>query len=408
MRAINDIITYLRKPYGQLIFIAFFYETIIFYVIWIMQKIPHLSFFVPYIVPTVVLFLLFATKNTTILKTNIRLSTTLFVPAVFISVLISYLVHPNTQEIIGDRYINILLFKCIPYFFVGLLLKTDDDTLDFLGRMSEISLVIGIAYLYYMLNISSSNVIGNDNMSLAYSYMFVEMLCIIYAFRRNKISAWIMSGVGFIMIFMLGTRGPVVLVAAFLILCIAKQIVQDKQKRTVLLIISVAALVGICLFYDVIIQIFIVLTTKAGLSTRVFDKLLSHNLLQSTARSDMIDLLLEKIAERPILGYGIAGEWQFLDWNAHNMYMSFLVQFGVIIGSILIVCLVWMTCKAYKSSKNDNEKYILIMFACMVFPKGFFGNEPLSMEVFLLVGYCMNQLARRNEVSPDIRIGSGE
>lgn len=392
--ALNRFVHHIKQPKYLLSFIAFFNNTILFYFIWLMEKLPFIGIVAPYIVPVfVIVAILFMYKGGYL--SRIKGTDFLFIFFVISTVILSMLIYPNTYDVMKTRYIPIVFNTCIPYYLLGVIFDDNDETLDFLGVIAHFAIIIGVIYIYYMLNFGNQEAINEDNMSLAYNYLTVEMLSVIYAFRRKKIISIIISIVGAILIVSLGTRGPVVLLFVFLTLCILKTWFDDKRKRIPLIASSVILISVIIGQYKNIVLFLQKFFRQVGLSTRVLEKVLQQNLLEDTDRSIIASTLISRINERPLLGYGVAGEWQFVNWNAHNLYLSFLCNFGMILGVGLVLALLIISCRALFKNKNSNSQYILLMFICLVFVQGFFSGEPLSMEVFFLCGFGVNQIRKK-------------
>lgn len=360
-----------------------------------MEKLPIIGMIEPFVVPIIIFFsviLLLPQKDIT---RKFYVADLVFILMVILTVILSIAIHKNTYDVVMERYFGKVFMVCFPYFILGLIMQDNDETLDFLGFWGKFSIVIGVVYLYYMLNIGNPDTLGDDNMGLAYNYLLVEMLVVINAFRNKKLSDIIISIVGGIMVISLGTRGPVLLLALFAILCVLNNFLIHNKKKVLNLGI-VTLLAGLIIYYyKDILRWLIDLVSEIGLSTRVLEKLLLNNILESVERENIKTIMLEKISERPLLGYGIGGEWQFVNWNAHNMYLTFLNNYGVIFGSLFIIMLVYISLKALLCNKNRNAQFILIMFICLVFVKGFFSGDPISMELFFLVGFSLNQLREK-------------
>lgn len=388
----NSLFKYLQTSYYLLLFIAFFYETTITYVVWIMNKVSLLSMITPIVVPLVIILIIIlycASKNSI---ARIRVVDFGFILIVILALMNSIAFHPNTYDVVMERYFAKVFTTCIPFFLLGLIINVNEDTMNFLCKSSKFALIIGFAYCYYMINFGNPDAIVDDNMGLAYNYLLVEMFVIISAFRSKKAFDIILAILGGLLLFLLGTRGPVVLVVCFLALCIGQTVINDKKRRIPVVLSLVLAVTLITQYYENIILWMIDTSSQIGLSSRIFYKLLDANLLVSAERNDIREILWQKIVEKPFWGYGIAGEWQFVNWNAHNMYLTLLCNYGVIFGGGTIIALVVIFLRAIWKNRNINAQYLLLMFGCLVFAKGIFSGDPISREVFFLIGLSMGQI----------------
>ena len=101
----------------------------------------------------------------------------------------------------------------------------------------------------------------------------------------------------------------------------------------------------------------------------------------STGRSDIHNQVWELINESPIFGTGICGDEANMHEMAHSLYLSILCTYGIIIGFMFITFILIKTCRALKHSSGLNHQ-ILVLFICMVFPRGFTGGDIWQSDVF--------------------------
>ncbi len=175
--------------------------------------------------------------------------------------------------------------------------------------------------------------------------------------------------------------------------------VYSKMKMSAKIVLSVFA--GLLIFAILESHLYISLLnglgtilTRLGLSNRITEYMKINSLLSDSSGRDLIyEILIQKIKEKPILGYGIYGEWQFVNYSAHNIYLEALVNFGVIVGGAILISYISMYIKSIKYNRNQLSIEWLLIWGCAVFVRGLVGGTIFSYEVFFLLGYMLR--ARR-------------
>lgn len=220
----------------------------------------------------------------------------------------------------------------------------------------------------------------------------------------KKIVPFCFSILGFLFLFAMGTRGPLLIAVIYMMVKVFLSL--DKKKvRTILTIAVVVSAFIIFVSSGAYENVLIWLSdflSSLGMSTRIIDSLILHNYITYTSGRDIIyETLWQKLLERPLLGYGIFGEWQFTGYSAHNIYLQVCFHYGFLIGICLLVWYLFTTIKAYIFSSGVIKDLILI-FLIFTVVRGFFGGEYFSYYVFFLLGLSIQQLRKKNLVVMDM------
>lgn len=303
------------------------------------------------------------------------------------AILLTFLIYPNTTDFLLEGIVNDI-WMCIPFFLLGLIINIDENTDEVLSKWCCLGILLTT---YYEMSYTSGSALDERGYSMTASYNLLLNGVIVanYAVRTRKIIPIVCTIVAIAYELLMGTRGPVVI----LVVAIAASIIVHTvgKWRYVLVIGSVALffLIQSEWFWDVQLGMRS-LTEDAGFSTRVFDWFLEDDLTEhNSGRSDIYKVLLQKLSERPILGYGIYGEWPMGFRSAHNMYLEIVFHWGWFIGSILIVCYVAIILKAFRSTNNRVVLGWLSAWSAFVFVRGIFGGMYLSFYVFFLLGFSL-------------------
>lgn len=389
----NDCTGLNITPQILLVLLAFCEKNIVRYGIYVLSVIPLIGFLSKFVLPVLytvlILLCLYGRKKVGVAE--------IVVPTFMIlAIAITCFIYPqNVQYITNSNNFWNSIFPCLRWYIVALIIIPDKDTMDLLGKVSCLSIAVESAFL--ILYMIPNNMVVSDDMNRAYQLLPNIMLTVNYALNRKKFVPWVFSVIGILYLLALGTRGPFLILTVYMIIKILRNRA-TSLKGAVIGVIIVGIIGGILSIPSIqtgILNWLHSLMSKMGLSTRIVDFMLEGNTLGYTAgRDDLFTTALQKISERPILGYGVYGEWQWFGWNTHNIYLELWIHFGVIIGSALLLWGILLVLTAYFRSTDAYAKDMILIFACFVFVRGFFGGSYLTYGTFFLIGLCIKEKRR--------------
>jgi len=377
-----------------LILLAFCEKNIVRYVLLVMSMIPVLADISKLFVPVAYVILIVLTVNRYHYKIGLKETAVLLF--ILLSIALTCLIYPQNSEYIfkPNNFWNVI-FPCLKYFIIALIIIPDRRTLDMIGKASCLAIVVETAFVFlYMI---PRGLLQSDEMSRAYQLLPNILFALNYAFNRKKLLPWILSSLGIFYILAMGTRGPIMILLAFFVIKFLKTVTTKTWiKVALILMLSCFGLLIINsnLYMDVLNglrELFV----KLGLSTRIIDLTIDGTVISHLAgRDELYDIAIRKISERPILGYGIYGEWQWFQWNAHNMYLEIMLHYGVMVGSALLIWVFRLIGKTYFSTMNGYARDMILIWFCFVFIRGIFGGSYLMFGTFFLIGFCIGEQKR--------------
>ncbi len=389
----HSSLTITLDPRTWLIILAFCEKNVVRYALHVMNMIPILNMFTDLVLP-----ILYTVIIMMCIKKNISFS----LPATFVlfftvlAILVTIIVYPqNTKYLLNAEQLKSTILPCLQWFIIGLFIVPDKKTVDLIGKVS--CLAIAVETLFIFLYMIPEAIMIDDDMSRAYQLLPQVMFAVNYAFNSKKILPWFFSVIGMFYLLSMGTRGPFVIFGAFVFLKFLKTI---KTKIVFKIILLAVTITTILLFLNSNLFLNLLYWLKdvfksIGLSTRIIDYSIKGITLSNTSgRNEIFMLCWQKIKENPVFGYGIYGEWQWLEWNAHNIYLEILIHFGVILGSVILLWLIYMPIKAYVKTSNTYSRDIILVFVCFVFVRGIFGGSYLMYGMYFLIAFCLMELKR--------------
>ena len=326
------------------------------------------------------------------------------------AIIFSTMLYPtNARYIFNPNNFWETLFPCVRFFIVGMAFTADKKTMDMVGKASCYAIVVEA--LFVTLYMMPRGLMGTDDMSRSYQLLPNVLLAINYAISKKSIISSAISALGSVYLLAMGSRGPIAVLLVYFILRVVQYSSTKKPvKVAYLTIIILAGLIFLnSSLYTSILLWFKSLFEQIGVSTRIIDLLIKQEAVSHTSGRDAIySLLLEKLAERPLLGYGIYGEWQWVGWSAHNLFLEILFHFGIPLGILIMFWIVYTIFGAYFQTPNRYAKEFILIWACHVFIRGFFGGAYLDKNMAITIGFCLRELSRLKSYHRGYYIQKGE
>lgn len=319
-------------------------------------------------------------------------------------IILTMLIYPNNAVYILD-HLWFILVSVLPMYFIGLSFDFEKNE-KWLFWISFIGVFTTFLYQFYYL--SSGRELIHDNMSAAYNVLPSVSILVYSALKKNKLFNWMAAVIGMVLLLVFGTRGSIAGLAIFIIAYIFINIVSLKSnlKKIIYTLFSIAIL------YSIFVTNILINFAKwasdifsgIGFSTRIFNYFIMGKIIYDNGRNPILEIVLQAIKEKPLLGYGLMGDRKVIEalfFNestyTHNIVIELWCQFGVIFGSLILFIMLFIIFLALKKSDNSN-KYFILMFATIVFVKLFFsGSYILEPYLFFMLGMCIQIIRNSNK-----------
>jgi len=380
--------------YRLLLVCAFCYDSLSGFVVAVCSRLPIIqvvSSYIPGAIIVVLLLLNILKKQ----KVHVYATDLILVTAILGALALTYIFFPSNIPYYNEMNMKNVFFKAIPFFFLGQSFHSDTETVKWLTLGSYISILLSVIYLWYFI---SAREMMSDNMHWSYLILPHTLLSLRSVFDKNiRIPPLIKSAItiiGVIYVVAMGTRGPILVFIVYAGVLIWKNYAVKNVWRIVVLFFVLGFLIYI-IVSGIYLQWLAKLSawlTSNGLSVRAIQLLVEGEYLSHTSGRDLIyEELWGRILENP-LGYGVFGEWQFIDYVAHNIFLELCMHYGLLVGGALYLAYAITVARAYFKSESNNAKDFILLFAVYTFVRGIFGGDYFSDYFFFLLGLSMNQL----------------
>ncbi len=328
--------------------------------------------------------------------TGADVSFLLIIPAIAI---LSPILYPSTLPYWREE-VGRFLLVAVPAYFVGVILVRQTDSEKMLNLMYVLSCITIVAKLLYSVVFAGamSAEVSQYKGDMDGAYKLLPHLCLVfyYVLKKKNLLNMVLFASGSVFMLFLGSRGPVlieVLCVAALILLFA-QWKHKKIKITVFAVLFVA-FISSPLFFKTV-ELLSEIAGKAGLSVRIFDKLLNHGIMYDSGRSELADTLYQALRIRPFWGYGLYGDRQFIGIYAHKLYLELWFHFGYVFGTVIFASILITPIAAYRAAGSQEKKALIVILYFVGVVKLFLSGSYLHEQMlFLLLGISLSVLRER-------------
>lgn len=317
---------------------------------------------------------------------------------------LSPIFHPDT---IPYWQKDAMRFFCyvIPFYMVGTSIikkRNSQQIMKWLYILSCITITIKMLDKFMFGSpMSEIQSLYKGDMDLAYK--LVPHLCVVLYFmiKKTNVVNMIFAAIGMVFLTFLGTRGAVLIVAvcAVVLLCLLAEWKHKKIKITALALAGGGFLFSP--WFIKTVELMQQIAKKMGLSVRIFDKLLKADITNSSGRSTLADQLHDALNQGHIFGYGLYGDRVLLDTYAHKLHLEFWIDFGYVVGTLLLIALALLIIKAYRKTKSTDEKALILILCCVGVFKLFLSSSYLREPMlFMLLGVCIAVIKSKERTDP--------
>lgn len=281
------------------------------------------------------------------------------------------------------KQIRLVIAYCFPLFILMSAIKNTDNLISKFYKMEiYVCYAAIISVPLRLLFPMPSNAI-DYSMSLSNNLM-VCCIFLIFKFLEKRDRNTLFYILFCIMyIFLAGSRGALVsiFVAIVLSIYLLQLKITRKQAFATFLIICVVVLTSKYIVYALYF-----LLNSIGLHSRTL-WLIQNGIIftHDSGRSAIyFNTIFPALNQHPIFGLGAFG-CESLGVYSHNFYLDVLVNFGYIFGILMLFVLFYLIYKQIRFNKFDSRTKLLIIFAIILFPMGFFDKNIWGTYEFWII-----------------------
>ncbi len=291
-----------------------------------------------------------------------------------LSISATMIIFPQNIE-----YINESLYSWVfafLYYFIGKLIARTVSGEEILCNVSKYGIIL--SYIAYITAFGMTN----KDMSFAYVVLAYVVMTANSGFNNEKLTDIYWSVAGIVLLFALGTRGPL-LFGVLYILYRAFLKMGKGWKITVLSVFSItAALFVETKAYYSVLQSIDTFLQERSINSYIINQILTGNTASNDQRLRITERIIQAIQNQP-LGYGLFGDRIVLNGSySHNIILEILCSFGVALGVIVLILFGLFIYKAIRNSKYYNRTSLLVAFVFIYLMKYLLSNSIVSDMYF--------------------------
>lgn len=293
---------------------------------------------------------------------------------------------------------GITISKVFPMFMIGICAyRISRDQI--VKALYGISIITVLLFAFYrMMNIASDQkLMMSGDMHGAYSLL--PHICLVFAgfIKKPRPLNGCTFSVGVLILLFLGNRGSLLCLGVFIVVTI---LFSGRLKRPWLFLI-LSAIVMMILFFFGLLDLLYNVAEEHGFSLRIFKKLESGEIADSSGRNRIHQRVWEYILRYPMLGMGIFSDRQVAGgYYAHNIVLEVLIHYGIGIGSALLGLVAYLLVFSYKYLRQEKRPE-LDLFGALVFSYGFkllmSSSYLLEPYFFFTLGFACAIINERNQ-----------
>lgn len=313
----------------------------------------------------------------------------------------TYVFFPQNYVFIQNTILRTLI-SCFFTFLLVSKLKTFDYLNIYFTGGSYLLTICGILYALII------NIIGHTATSdwSTYSMTMSNVLLLSVMWQLNKffttkdILALTSSLLGFAIIFLYGSRNPLLAIITFITISILLGSNRSNNSNSKILkwvfiflgLMFYLNFKGIINFIASILEFF-------GLNSRTLYYITNAETEDfSTGRNEIHDQLWDIICNNSFIGLGVSGDEVAIKELAHSLYLSVFITYGIFMGICVLIFIISLTIKGLKKAKGCDCN-LIFMYACIVFPRSFTGGDIWANDyLWFLMGLVISSLYNRKKL----------
>lgn len=331
---------------------------------------------------------------------NLCKNAILFYSFIIFSILFTFLVFPQNTPYLLEISLRWIVVCLVTGYLVAKL-----NSFEWLQRyMLLSSYILTVLCIGFSVVISTIGYIASDGES---TYSLPMSLVALWAvmwqlhafFKQSNKIALLAACVTIGIIVMFGSRNPLIAIAFYLLVQIFDNS-RGKSKSKKILSQTILCFVAVLAFFWKRVLYFIFsIFESLGLSSRSINyvrEAMENDVDITSGRNDIHGNLVDLIFEHPILGMGVGGDVANMEERAHSLYLTIFSNYGIIIGTLFLVFIASQCLIALKKSRSLDHQ-ILVMFMCMVFPRGFTDGDMWESDIFWFMMGVVFMILHKNK-----------
>lgn len=277
-------------------------------------------------------------------------------------------------------------------------------------------IISAVLLVYFHMARVSLSIEGADIYSMSFGFAFILpiILHVSRLFSKFNFYLFLFVLLEVFTLFVFANRGVILSLVVYL----AYKIVALSQSSIKsFVIVTFFVIVGMVFFASSnnLLGSINTLLEANNMQSRTLMMMADDNLTDDSGRSEIWALCYDMILEKPLLGWGLGGEYYHLArayggfsanasaYTPHNGVIQAFVNFGII-GGIIVLILFLRPLFCLKRIKEPYTKELILvtgsaaLIPCLISSDGLFYKPELAIYLYLFYQYGKNRVAKRQQI----------
>jgi len=283
-----------------------------------------------------------------------------------------------------------------------------------LYRMPGILNIVGIIN-YVLIGYRGEGLNGDYSMELSYANLVPALICTVILLagdldgRQFRSDARIRGDIrlfyivnlliSYVLVFVGGARGPILAFGIIAILSSIYSFIRHKNRIMIALFFTIGVAVILLLLFDYN-------DVVSDENNRIIRLLVNNDILNTSGREHYTAAAIKGIKENLWGGTGVFNDRVYI-YNrfhrsyainsfgsyAHNIVLEMLLQFGIIIGTGIVVFIIFLIREAYSGlDKTKGQEFFWYIIGISIIPLLVSKSYIQTWEFYLMIGYLIENL----------------
>lgn len=287
----------------------------------------------------------------------------------FILFVFNILLFPNNEPYMMSEGLRFFLPVVVPSVLCLVSIK-NKEVIE--NVMFVTSIIVAVEVIIYAASlIAGVFIFSHYNMSFSYACLFPMLML----YSRKKLIPIVISTFLFLVVLAIGSRGA----AFFYIIYVVIDLLTNRKGNNYFpALLFIAFIVSWSYLGDYYHSL--------GISSRTM-ALAENDISHSGGRENIASYVFDQLMQSPVEGLGLFGDRYYLNGGyCHNIFLEILLDFGIILGSIILVTLFVSIVLVYLSSSKEDRKRIIMYYMAFVAPLMFSESYLISNSFFIFIG----------------------
>lgn len=274
--------------------------------------------------------------------------------------------------------LSIMFNSLVVYVPLGLCVYNVSNYDVLLKRLYLFSWPTQIILIVVSLNMTAS--LHAYYMPLGYALLFQGLIVADHYQHCKKWYDLLFLIIDLIAIVLVGSRGPLVCIATYIILQVLFSEKMTSGKRVKWIFFALFVLILFIIFYKDILIFISGILDSMGVSSRTIRTLANMNFTDS-GRANIYSQSWETVLKRPVIGWGLTGGWTN-SMYPHNIFLELVMSYGLFLGLICSILWIYTMFSGIRQSDFSRRRlaHILVSITIsLLFSDSFIMNQTFFM-----------------------------